>query len=273
MKNKIQKLILITLTMTGAFTQIGCGPFMGYEVEICNPDRFEGEDDYSVEPLVRKYNGEKITIEDSIRGVFNFGDIKLNDGSAELITDSILSFVGTDYDHEYPIKLASISEGYEKTIPLNVDINAYYYSIKNVANGAKKYILPLADLYRYQGWYDDTTAIIQYGYLTEYASDKLLLHVTDIQNVNIELHPINEMPRPLIENFPDLSPQGDLELNLELTKSWTGTLKIKIVQNSNYVFRVQKTLILSDGINTFEQTADQTSDIKPAECHTEYKMD
>lgn len=271
----MKKLVMISLIITALISQIGCGFVYDQSYKVCNPDRFVGHDDYVIETMERKYNGEIITLQDTMRAVFNFGNIKIKDGVAEHVDVAELLFVGTDYEHEYPIEISSIEENTEKVIPLNVEINANYYSISNISNGSVQTMVPVSDNYNYQGWLNDTSAILQYGYFNngyeiDNSVNKLLLHVTDIANIAWEFESYSEMQKPKITTFPDISPLGDLQMNLETTKIWTGNLTIKIIQNSDSIFRIQKIFTLNDGTNTFEQTSNQKFKMSLAECHTEH---
>lgn len=259
----VKKLILLSFIL---LFEMGCE-----EIEVCNPDRLHPES----QDVTRKFNGNVYTTKDAMRPDIDFVINEIKDGV--VIPKQVqLSPRGTNqYDHFDLTDFPNV-ENQEKTYPLKMEVKPNYYSFSNTNTGTTSYFVPVSDSYNYQGWIDDRTALFQHGYYnngyeSDHEVDQILFEVQDTDDASFKTSAYMGMQKSAITEFPDVSPNGDLQVNLTTIKTWTGKLHVKITKNSNSLFEMKTQLFLTDGKNTLEQELNENYSMLLAECHKEWR--
>lgn len=264
--NRAFKLSILIL----AIFQMRCG------YDVCQPDRLNRESSTTT----KLFNGTSVNEEfysASFGILFDYlpsgkvREVSISDGSVTSIDE-------VDFDMRWvneetsiaSVKNIPVVKDQEKTSNLNVDINADYYTVENISNSNKSALPPTSKKLEYTGWSDDYVARIQFGIYGEDYTGLLgnnVITVSDVNDVTLEFGADEFLKQEPVTSFPNTSPLADLKMTRErTTKTWTGTTKIKVLKNSESVYRVLTTIQLTNDSNILSQATETSYRITPAQC-------
>lgn len=238
--------------------QIGC---MGGENQtICHPDDIASPGTANMS-IVRTFNGETVTLDNNTMVFYtrlDFVDVTIEDSSVKTISDPSFEpwYANASQDHFAHMPL---QEGDVTTYHFDDTLTSQYFSAGNISTGIKKSVIPMDGFYKFIGWKDSSTAIFQWSDVKIY-----LLTVTDSATMAYTLNIGDSNIEP--ETTSEISPDGDYEIELTNSKTWTGDATFTLLKNSDGAYHIQTAMLFTNGTDTYEQTSDENYKIVPAYC-------